>query len=311
MPFAQVLCGPPGAGKSSYCRRFLDFYTALGRPTIVVNLDPANDGQVYEPAVDVRDLITVTDVMDEFGLGPNGGLVYCMEYLETHFAWLKEKLAPYHEHYILFDCPGQVELFTNHMALKHILQRLGNELDMRLCVVHLLDSHHCVDPAKYVAMLMLSLKTMIQLELPQVNVLSKIDLIESYGRLDFHLDFYTDVQDLQYLQQRLNDSTPATAKYQRLNAAVCELVEEYSLVSFQTLCIDDPETVVNLAALVDKANGYVFNAMEKSGESIADTARRLIAVGGVTTTAEKYLREGYDFETHGDLPDIAEHFVNT
>ena len=52
-----------------------------------------------------------------------------------------------------------------------------------LCAVHLIDSHYCVDPAKYVAMLLLSLKTMLQLGLPHVNVLSKVDLMESYGRL--------------------------------------------------------------------------------------------------------------------------------
>lgn len=29
---------------------------------------------------DVRELISLDDVMEELGLGPNGGLVYCMEY---------------------------------------------------------------------------------------------------------------------------------------------------------------------------------------------------------------------------------------
>jgi len=29
---------------------------------------------------DIRELISLDDVMEELGLGPNGGLVYCMEY---------------------------------------------------------------------------------------------------------------------------------------------------------------------------------------------------------------------------------------
>lgn len=29
---------------------------------------------------DIRDLISLEDVMEELELGPNGGLVYCMEY---------------------------------------------------------------------------------------------------------------------------------------------------------------------------------------------------------------------------------------
>ena len=48
--------------------------------------------------------------MEEFELGPNGGLVYCMEYLLAHFSWLEDKLNALGSQYILFDCPGQVIL---------------------------------------------------------------------------------------------------------------------------------------------------------------------------------------------------------
>lgn len=29
---------------------------------------------------DIKELISLDDVMEELGLGPNGGLIYCMEY---------------------------------------------------------------------------------------------------------------------------------------------------------------------------------------------------------------------------------------
>ena len=63
----------------------------------------------------------------------------------------------------------------------------------RLAAVHLVDAHLCSDPAKYISALLLSLATMLHLELPHVNLLSKIDLIEQYGKLHFNLDFYTEV----------------------------------------------------------------------------------------------------------------------
>lgn len=63
----------------------------------------------------------------------------------------------------------------------------------RLAAVHLVDAHLCSDPAKYISALLLSLSTMLHLELPHVNLLSKIDLIEQYGKLQFNLDFYTQV----------------------------------------------------------------------------------------------------------------------
>lgn len=54
---------------------------------------------------------------------------------------------------------------------------------MQLTAVHLVDSHLCSDASKYVSGLLLSLSTMLHLELPHINVFSKIDLIENYGKL--------------------------------------------------------------------------------------------------------------------------------
>jgi hypothetical protein len=45
----------------------------------VVNLDPAAEHFAYPVAIDIRDLISLTDVVEELNYGPNGGLIYCME----------------------------------------------------------------------------------------------------------------------------------------------------------------------------------------------------------------------------------------
>jgi len=54
---------------------------------------------------------------------------------------------------------------------------------MQLAAVHLCDSHYVTDAAKYVSVLLLSLRAMLHLELPHINVLSKIDLLTQYGDL--------------------------------------------------------------------------------------------------------------------------------
>lgn len=83
---------------------------------------------------------------------------------------------------------------------------------------------------------------MLQLELPHINVLSKIDLIATYGDLPFNLDFYTEVQDLSYLQYEL-EKDPRSARYSELNKAICEIVEDFSLVGFRTLCVEVSHSV--------------------------------------------------------------------
>lgn len=57
------------------------------------------------------------------------------------------------------------------------------------------------------SVLLLSLQTMLQLELPHVNVLSKMDLLEQYGKLAFNLAFYTEVQDTSRLVDALDEDT--------------------------------------------------------------------------------------------------------
>lgn len=58
---------------------------------------------------DIRELIEVDDVMEDNTLqfGPNGGLVFCMEYFANNFDWLENCLGHVEDDYILFDCPGK------------------------------------------------------------------------------------------------------------------------------------------------------------------------------------------------------------
>ncbi|KAM1133815.1 hypothetical protein ACFX19_043727 [Malus domestica] len=284
MVFGQVVIGPPGSGKTTYCNGMSQFLQLIGRKVAVVNLDPANDALPYECAVNMEELIKLSDVMVEHSLGPNGGLVYCMDYLEKNIDWLEAKLKPLiKDHYILFDLPGQVELFFLHSNAKNVIMKLVKKLNLRLTAVHLVDAHLCSDPGKYVSALILSLSTMLHMELPHINVLSKIDLIESYGKLAFNLDFFTDVEDLSYLQYKL-DQDPRSAKYRKLTKELCEVIEDYSL---------DKESVGNLVKLIDKSNGYIFAGIDASAVEFSK-----IAVGPLTVAAvqEKYMKDDETFD---------------
>lgn len=55
--------------------------------------------------------------MTEFGLGPNGAMLYCMEYLEANFDWLEQGLAALDGDYFIFDIAGQVRLNNFVLAL--------------------------------------------------------------------------------------------------------------------------------------------------------------------------------------------------
>ncbi|QLG70703.1 hypothetical protein HG535_0A06450 [Zygotorulaspora mrakii] len=279
MPFGQIVIGPPGSGKSTYCNGCYQFFNAIGRHVQVINMDPANDSSPYPCSVDIRDFITLEEVMQEQQLGPNGGLMYAVESLDESldlFVLQVKSVVQDERAYTIFDCPGQVELFTHHSSLFRIFKKLEKELDMRFCVVNLIDCYFITSPSQYVSILLLALRSMLMMDLPQINVFSKIDLLKSYGPLPFRLDYYTEVQDLDYLQPLIGaESASALGKrYRKLTEALSELVSDFNLVSFEVLCVDDKESMINLQSVIDKANGYIFGASEIGGDTVWAQATR-------------------------------------
>lgn len=262
--FGQIVIGPPGSGKTKYCTVMQDFLSNLGRNVFVINLDPANDRLSYDCLVNVFDLINIQDVMVNCSLGPNGSLIYCMEFLEANLDWLIDNLEKITKNidrpYLLFDLPGQVELYTHHNSVKNIIQKLLN-LDYRLCCVNLIDSYYLSDSSKFISVLLLSLSTMLQIELPHVNIFSKMDLIKQYGKLAFNLDYYTDVLDLNFLIDTLSDDK-ILSRFKNLNKKICDVVQDFSLLSFVPLNILKPSNVIKCAKIIDKANGWIYGHLD-------------------------------------------------
>lgn len=264
--FGQIVLGPPGSGKTKYCTIMHETMSNLGRKVFVVNLDPANDRLSYECHLNIFELINIDDVMSNLKLGPNGALVYCIEFLETNIEWLLDGLARLastcDRPYFLFDLPGQVELYTHHRSMQTIVEKLVRERDYRLASVNLVDSFYVSDPSKFVAVLMMSLSSMLRLELPHVNILSKMDLIKQYGELQFGLDFYTDVLNLDYLCDALDENRFLGAKFKSLNRKICDVVQDFSLVSFVPLNIQRKQSILKCIQSVDAANGYLYGHLD-------------------------------------------------
>lgn len=150
---------------------------SVGRRSHLVNLDPAAEPSQYEFTVDIRDLISLADVMEELEYGPNGGLVYCFEFLLQNLDWLDDEIGDYDDEYLIFDCPGQIELYTHIPVLPTIVRHLQQQLNMSLCVVYLLEAPFVTDRAKFFSGALSAMSAMMMLETPHINVLSKMDLI--------------------------------------------------------------------------------------------------------------------------------------
>lgn len=264
--FGQVVIGTAGSGKTTYCQAMSTVLAALKRHVLVVNLDAANDGHVpYTAAASVAELVGGSEEARRHyeSLGPNGAVMYTMELLEHNLGWLDRlvRAAPPRA-YFVFDCPGQLELYTHHTSLARVFAHLQARFDMRLCAVHLLDSVVCTDASTFVAGLVTSLTAMLTLALPHVNVLTKVDLLPGYGPLPLDLEYLEQGQDLQYLAAAVCRDRRFAARYGRLTEALCGVVDDYGLVSFVAMSVANATSVHSVLALVDKANGYAISGLD-------------------------------------------------
>lgn len=297
--FGQVVVGPPGSGKSTYCKFICDNLKQLGRNAKIINLDPANEFLPYTAAINLMDLVSVENVMKQTNLGPNGAMIECIEVLNKNYGWLYDNLVTliqdekkkYDEEkkriessgnsedpeeqlkdlykdrpYLIIDCPGQSEIYTHHKSMRQIIQKLSGKnkhFDLRLVCLNLCDAYHASDLGKYIGLVMNSLSTMLNLGLPHLNVLSKVDKIERYGKTRFNLEFYCEVMDLNYLLETELEN-PFHKKYRELSKAIIGVIEDYSLVHFVPLNIQQPEDIYRVLQLADKANGYHCDDLDLS-----------------------------------------------
>ena len=69
--------------------------------------------------------------MERLTLGPNGAILFCMEYIENNMEKLKDMVTKQNA-YVIFDCPGQVELYTHHTAFRNIVNAIA-KWGMQVC----------------------------------------------------------------------------------------------------------------------------------------------------------------------------------
>ena len=247
--FGQIVMGPAGSGKSTYCALLADHLKVIKRDCYVVNLDPAAEDFKYSVSVDCRELIQLEDVMEdeELHLGPNGGLLYCMEYIINNLDWLRETLDANEDDYFLFDCPGQIELYT-HLPLMRQLTNTLQSWDFRLCGVFLVDSQFLGESNKFISGILSSLSCMINLEIAHVSVMSKLDMLpkRSKKKIEEYLD-----PDVMELAEGVEGD-----KYKRLTQAICQIIEDYGMVRFLPLDRSDEESVDNVLQHIDMTMQY-------------------------------------------------------
>ncbi|MEC7416510.1 MAG: ATP/GTP-binding protein, partial [Candidatus Thermoplasmatota archaeon] len=154
--------GPAGAGKSTLVATLQEWMQHYRYDGVAINLDPGSETVAYEAAIDVREKFTVSQIMDEYSLGPNGAQVVCADLLAVELDWIKEQVDEINCDYFLVDTPGQTELFLYREASKVLVENISP----RAGIVLLLDPLLSRTPEGFVTQLLLASAAHLRFPIP-------------------------------------------------------------------------------------------------------------------------------------------------
>ena len=166
--------GTAGSGKSTLTGSYKRWTELRGVDAISVNLDPGAENLPYEPDVDIRDWISLEEIMETHGLGPNGAQIACADMVALNTPDIKESIDSFKTDYVLVDTPGQLELFVFRESGKYIIKFLKPQ---RSIIAYLIDHALAKTASGFVSQILLSLSTNFRLNKPQINILSKADIL--------------------------------------------------------------------------------------------------------------------------------------
>lgn len=150
----------------------------------------------YIPDIDIRDFIVLDDIMEEYGLGPNGAMILASDLMVNYLDDLKDEIDEYNPEWIFVDTAGQLELFAFRETGPLIASSLGFGSIQR-AVTFLFDSNFVLRPNGFISTLLLAASVQFRFKnIPQINVLSKSDIL-SDDQLDMIVNWSQDFQALE------------------------------------------------------------------------------------------------------------------
>jgi GTPase SAR1 family protein len=177
--FGQLILGPPGSGKTSFCFAMKEIMNSTEDFPVFINLDPGNKISLTDFDINIQELINSDEIIPELNIGPNGSLLYSIEYFEKNSDWFEKKftylLKNMRCYHFLFDLPGQIELFTHHLSVRNFIKKILS-INIKLVGLTLTDSFFFKDKSSRNSLLLVSIIIMLNIELPHIHLLSKSDL---------------------------------------------------------------------------------------------------------------------------------------
>ncbi|KAF2154728.1 XPA-binding protein [Myriangium duriaei CBS 260.36] len=200
-PISVVCVGMAGSGKTTFMQRINSYLHQKREPPYVLNLDPAVRSTPYESNIDIRDSVNYKEVMKQYNLGPNGGIITSLNLFATKIdqvLGLLEKRClpdasaatptkPPHKH-ILLDTPGQIEVFVWSASGSILLSALASSFPTVLA--YIIDTPRTTSSTStFMSNMLYAISIMYKTKLPMILVFNKTDVKDPSESIEWMRDF--------------------------------------------------------------------------------------------------------------------------
>lgn len=171
------------------------------QPPYVLNLDPAVLSVPFEANIDIRDSINYKEVMKQYNLGPNGGILTSLNLFATKvdqiLSLMEKRSKPSSEsktrppHHFLVDTPGQIEVFVWSASGSILLESMASSFPT--VIAYIIDTPRASSTSTFMSNMLYACSILYKTRLPMVLVFNKTDVQEA----DFAHDWMTDFEKFQ------------------------------------------------------------------------------------------------------------------
>ncbi|KAF2496414.1 hypothetical protein BU16DRAFT_377115 [Lophium mytilinum] len=206
-PVAIVCVGMAGSGKTTFMQRINAHLHSKKQLPYVINLDPAVHSVPFDSNIDIRDSVNYKEVMKQYNLGPNGGILTSLNLFATKIdqilALLEKRTAPppaptsstasgptaSHKpiKHILVDTPGQIEVFVWSASGDILLNSLASSFPT--VIAYIIDTPRTTSTSTFMSNMLYACSILYKTKLPMILVFNKTDAQDAEFAKEWMTDF--------------------------------------------------------------------------------------------------------------------------
>lgn len=166
-----------------------------------MNLDPAVHNVPFESNIDIRDSVNYKEVMKQYNLGPNGGILTSLNLFATKvdqiLGILEKRTAPpppsedgkeaKQIKHILVDTPGQIEVFVWSASGDILLNSLASSFPT--VIAYVIDTPRSASTSTFMSNMLYACSILYKTKLPMILVFNKTDVKDAEFAKEWMTDF--------------------------------------------------------------------------------------------------------------------------